>query len=154
MAAVTQAMRRAGRRAEKNASTRIVAASQAYRSACESGEHERHAAAGQHAEQAAQQPIYGEAERGPDVRLRHHDCRHHRPEPLREVEQVCRRISEARSYRHLHGLAHARPAFAPVQFARFDKGVERPELEVRSVNGVSLRSRYLLAHTEVRKLLS
>jgi hypothetical protein len=36
MAAVTQAMRRAGWRAEKNASTRIVAASPAYRSACES----------------------------------------------------------------------------------------------------------------------
>ena len=61
------------------------------------------------AEQAAQEPVGGKAERGADVGLRHEDCRHHRPEALRQAESIDDRVRQAGGDRGLDGEAQPRP---------------------------------------------
>jgi hypothetical protein len=74
---------------------------------------ERYGAADDYAEQAAEQAVEGEPERGADVHLRHQNRGHHRPEALRRMEQFGSGVGEAGGNRRLQGLAQPRPVFAP-----------------------------------------
>ena len=105
MAAVTQAMRSEGRRAEKKPSTSTVTARPANLSSRASASATATRAADDDAEQAAEQTFGGKAERGADVRLGHQDGGHHRPEALRHAEGIDHQVGQARRDRGLDGKA-------------------------------------------------